>query len=238
MVELGRTFKPSKNLDKFERYDHMLAGWALHKDRYTKYLPDPPLVVFICRDQSNAKEFARAADPVVTAAHAYGGEYPAEWPYPARERMFFRGRVRGARGAPRRLCTARVAAGRSRGTGGRGLKGAEQPPAAVRPPDKSRGSGSGGVYLDLERVVDRLVDRHRRAASRRGVPRLDTDACARLGEELRFYALLHVGLRLTGGGERSAGERRCAFGEVTRGGDPAEAEQALGRAAIQRCRVA
>lgn len=77
----------------------MLAGWALHKDRYTKYLPDPPLVVFICRDQSNAKEFARAADPVVTAAHAYGGEYPAEWPYPARERMFFRGRVRGARGA-------------------------------------------------------------------------------------------------------------------------------------------
>jgi hypothetical protein len=26
---------------------------------------------------------------VVTAAHAYGGEYPAEWPYPARERMFF-----------------------------------------------------------------------------------------------------------------------------------------------------
>jgi hypothetical protein len=80
---------PSKNIDKFERYDHMLAGWHLHKDRYAKYLPDPPLVVFICRDQSNAKEFCRAADPVVTAAQAYGGEYPAEWPYPARQRMFF-----------------------------------------------------------------------------------------------------------------------------------------------------
>lgn len=88
-VELDRTFKPSKNIDKFERYDHMLAGWSLHKDRYTKYLPDPPLVVFICRDQSNAKEFCRAADPVVTAAHAYGGELPSEWPYPARERMYF-----------------------------------------------------------------------------------------------------------------------------------------------------
>ena len=78
-LELDRTFKPSKNIDKFERYDHMLTGWSLHKDRYTKYLPDPPLVVFICRDQANAKEFCRAADPVVTAAQAYGGEYPAEW---------------------------------------------------------------------------------------------------------------------------------------------------------------
>jgi len=28
----------------------------------TKHLPDEPLVVFICRDQSNAKEFAPAAD--------------------------------------------------------------------------------------------------------------------------------------------------------------------------------
>lgn len=88
-VELDRTFKPSKNIDKFERYDHMLSGWVLHKDRYAKYLPDPPIVIFICRDQSNAKEFCRAADPVVTAALAYGGEYAAEWPYPARERMFF-----------------------------------------------------------------------------------------------------------------------------------------------------
>jgi hypothetical protein len=49
----------------------------------------PSIVVFICRDQANAKEFCRAADPVVTAAHAYGGELPGDWPYPARERMFF-----------------------------------------------------------------------------------------------------------------------------------------------------
>jgi hypothetical protein len=47
------------------------------------------MVVFVCRDQANAKEFCRAADPVVTAAHAYGGEYPSEWRYPGRERMSF-----------------------------------------------------------------------------------------------------------------------------------------------------
>jgi hypothetical protein len=47
------------------------------------------LVVFVCRDQANAKEFCRAADPVVTAGHAYGGEYASEWDYPGRQRMFF-----------------------------------------------------------------------------------------------------------------------------------------------------
>jgi hypothetical protein len=88
-VELDRTFKPAKNIDKFERYDHMISGWCTLKDRYAKHCTDPPLVVFVCRDQSNAKEFCRAADPVVTAAHAYGGEYPTEWRYPGRERMVF-----------------------------------------------------------------------------------------------------------------------------------------------------
>ena len=81
-VELDRTFKPAKNIDKFERYDHMVSGWCGLKDRYTKHCTSPPLVVFVCRDQANAKEFCRAADPVVTAAHAYGGEYASEWEYP------------------------------------------------------------------------------------------------------------------------------------------------------------
>jgi hypothetical protein len=88
-VELDRTFKPAKNVDKFERYDHMISGWCTLKDRYAKHCTAPPLVVFVCRDQANAKEFCRAADPVVTAGHAYGGEYPSEWDYPGRERMVF-----------------------------------------------------------------------------------------------------------------------------------------------------
>jgi hypothetical protein len=88
-VELDRTFKPAKNIDKFERYDHMISGWCGLKDRYMKHCTSPPVVVFVCRDQANAKEFCRAADSVVTAAHAYGGEYPSEWSYLGRERMFF-----------------------------------------------------------------------------------------------------------------------------------------------------
>src|SRR4029077_9703365 len=56
-VELDRTFKPAKNIDKFERYDHMISGWCGLKDRYDKHCTAPPLVVFVCRDQANAKEF-------------------------------------------------------------------------------------------------------------------------------------------------------------------------------------
>jgi Replication-relaxation len=88
-VELDRTFKPAKNIDKFERYDHMISGWCTLKDRYAKHCTAPPLVVFVCRDQANAKEFCRAADPVVSAAHAYGGEYASEWRYPGRDGMLF-----------------------------------------------------------------------------------------------------------------------------------------------------
>ncbi len=37
----------------------------------------------------SAREFCRAADPVVTACHSYAGEYPGEWDYAGRDRMFF-----------------------------------------------------------------------------------------------------------------------------------------------------
>jgi hypothetical protein len=46
-------------------------------------------VVFVCRDEDSAREFCRAADPVLTACHSYAGEYPGEWDYAGRERMFF-----------------------------------------------------------------------------------------------------------------------------------------------------
>jgi hypothetical protein len=45
--------------------------------------------VFVCRDEHSAREFCRAADPVATACHSYAGEYPGEWDYAGRERMFF-----------------------------------------------------------------------------------------------------------------------------------------------------
>jgi hypothetical protein len=45
--------------------------------------------VFVCSDEDSAREFCRAADPVVTACHSYAGEYPGEWDYAGRARMFF-----------------------------------------------------------------------------------------------------------------------------------------------------
>jgi hypothetical protein len=47
------------------------------------------LVVFVCRDHSRARECARHADTVLTACRAYPGEYPSEWEYPGRQRIFF-----------------------------------------------------------------------------------------------------------------------------------------------------
>ena len=48
----------------------LITGWARHKDRYAKYFNTLPLVVFVCRDEESAREFCRAADPVVTACHS------------------------------------------------------------------------------------------------------------------------------------------------------------------------
>ena len=112
-VELDRTFKPAKNIDKFERYDHMISGWCTLKDRYAKHCTAPPLVVFVCRDQANAKEFCRAADPVVTAGHAYGGEYASEWDYPGRRADGLRCRARRPRGTHGRIHAAGAAHRRS-----------------------------------------------------------------------------------------------------------------------------
>ncbi|HEV3095458.1 MAG TPA: replication-relaxation family protein [Solirubrobacteraceae bacterium] len=73
--------------NKLERYDHFLSGWSAQMRRYAS-IP-APLVVFVCRDRPRARECARAADRVLTAARAYAGEYPASWEYPARERILF-----------------------------------------------------------------------------------------------------------------------------------------------------
>ncbi len=74
---------------KLERYDHMLAGWGRQVARLTKRADRPPLVVFVCRDRARARECARAADSVVVACQAYPGQYPVDWAYPGRARIFF-----------------------------------------------------------------------------------------------------------------------------------------------------
>ena len=88
-VELDRTFKPAKNIDKFERYDHMISGWCTLKDRYAKHCTPLPWSSSSAATRPTPR--SSAAPPIRSSppAHAYGGEYASEWDYPGRERMVF-----------------------------------------------------------------------------------------------------------------------------------------------------
>jgi hypothetical protein len=74
---------------KLERYDHFLAGWCVHTQRYGRRLEAVPTVVFVCRDRSRARDCARRADRWLRACRAYAGEYPFDWEYSGRERTLF-----------------------------------------------------------------------------------------------------------------------------------------------------
>jgi hypothetical protein len=104
LVELDDRLPTGRAAGKLERYDHLLAGWSVHTKRYGRRRGVRPLVVFVCRDRTRARECARRADAVLTACRAYAGEYPAEWEYPGREGVMFvaerdvyEGRLRGYR---------------------------------------------------------------------------------------------------------------------------------------------
>jgi hypothetical protein len=89
LVELDDRLPSGRAAGKLERYDHLLAGWSVHTTRYGHRLGAPPVVVFVCRDRTRARECARKADAVLTACRAYAGEYPADWEYPGREGILF-----------------------------------------------------------------------------------------------------------------------------------------------------
>ncbi len=74
---------------KLERYDHFLAGWSANLGRYSRVGGELPIVVFVCRDGSRARECARRADKVLRACQAYAGEYPQDWEYPGRSHVLF-----------------------------------------------------------------------------------------------------------------------------------------------------
>jgi hypothetical protein len=74
LVELDDRLPEGVGAAKLERYDHFLAGWSTHLDRYARPGAELPLVVFVCRDRSRARECARRADSVLTACRAYYGE--------------------------------------------------------------------------------------------------------------------------------------------------------------------
>jgi hypothetical protein len=89
LVELDDRLPTGRAAGKLERYDHLLAGWSVHTNRYGRRLGVPPAVVFVCRDRARARECAKRADTVLTACRAYAGEYPADWEYPGREGILF-----------------------------------------------------------------------------------------------------------------------------------------------------
>lgn len=88
MFELDRTAKPTKNFDKFHRYDALVTGWWRAVERYRK-MGEGPAVVFICTDEETVAGFMRAADREVTGRLAQPGTSERTWPYPGRERMLF-----------------------------------------------------------------------------------------------------------------------------------------------------
>ena len=89
LVELDDRLPEGSGAAKLERYDHFLAGWSVHLKRNKRSAVNPPAVVFVCRDGSRARECARRADRILIACRAYPGEYPADWEYPGRERIFY-----------------------------------------------------------------------------------------------------------------------------------------------------
>jgi hypothetical protein len=89
LVEFDDRLPTGRSAAKLERYDHLVAGWAVHTNRYGRRLGVPPLVVFVCRDRGRARECARRADAVLTACRAYAGEYPIDWEYPGRQGVLF-----------------------------------------------------------------------------------------------------------------------------------------------------
>lgn len=88
LVELDRTRRPVKNLDKLRRYDALLAGWWWLAERY-RDAEEAPAVVFVCTDEQQALSLMAAADREVTGAHLRPGDPPERWYFPLRERMLF-----------------------------------------------------------------------------------------------------------------------------------------------------
>jgi len=87
-VELDRTRKPARNLDKMAAYDAFITAWSTAMSRY-QALGDRPLVVFVCEDEAQARAFARAADVVLSGRVITLRTPPERWRFPGRERTFF-----------------------------------------------------------------------------------------------------------------------------------------------------
>jgi protein involved in plasmid replication-relaxation len=88
LIELDRTRRATKNVDKLRRYDAFLTAWCRLTDRYRRGAV-LAMAVFICPSEQQAKSLMEVADREVTGRIAGGGGRPEEWPYPGREQMLF-----------------------------------------------------------------------------------------------------------------------------------------------------
>jgi hypothetical protein len=87
-VERDDRIRAPRWVGKLERYDHFLSGWSAHTRRYGAEM-SAAVVVFVCRDRSRARDCALAADSILSACRAYGGEYPPDWEYRGRRQILF-----------------------------------------------------------------------------------------------------------------------------------------------------
>jgi hypothetical protein len=88
MIELDRTRRPTKNVDKLRRYDAFLTAWWYLTERY-QHAPQPPLVVFVGPAQQQALSLMRMADREITGRLARPGTSQKKWRSPGREQMLF-----------------------------------------------------------------------------------------------------------------------------------------------------
>jgi hypothetical protein len=86
LVELDRTRRATKNVDKLRRYDAFLTAWCRMTDRY-RSAKEFPYVILVCPGEQEARSLMRVADREVTGQ--YAGYGPGNWPYPGRKRMLF-----------------------------------------------------------------------------------------------------------------------------------------------------
>jgi hypothetical protein len=101
LVELDRTRRPVKNLDKLRRYDALITGWWRLHERF-EGLTEPPAVVFVCTDEKQARSLMAVADRERAGCLVNPGVDSSSWLYPARDRA-----LRGATwGSERRICLA------------------------------------------------------------------------------------------------------------------------------------
>jgi hypothetical protein len=88
LIELDRTRRPIKNIDKLHRYDALLTAWWRSHERY-RSAKKGPAVVFVCVDEEAAFNLMETAHKEITGRIARTGTPQETWRSPGRSSMFF-----------------------------------------------------------------------------------------------------------------------------------------------------